>query len=169
MFCKYCGQEIIEEGKFCGSCGKEIISDEKVLSPVQEPENQVIIKKESHKLSIILTAVITLLLLTGLTSTQGFIFSAFSMGSQIKELVIISDKNTIEVGEEMNLAVKAKKMNNNEINALDNIQWSCQNPSIISISKDGKIKGLKPGSTKVQAIYKNYIAEVPINVSGKSE
>lgn len=62
MFCRKCGKEIVEGGKFCRFCGANVSEEEFQTTNISLKENS---KKSSNKLAIILIITVVVLGLAG--------------------------------------------------------------------------------------------------------
>ena len=75
----------------------------------------------------------------------------------LKRLNVYTDSN----GTSLKLYVKRLNGNTSRVKAT---KWKSSNPSVVSVSADGIIKGLKPGKAIVKAIYYNVSTTVEVTV-----
>jgi len=66
-------------------------------------------------------------------------------------------------GENLNYIAKAFNANNQQVN--ETFTWSILDPNIASVDANGKVTGLSPGETKVQAMAKGVIGQADVIVT----
>lgn len=66
-------------------------------------------------------------------------------------------------GEELQYNAKAYNANNQQVN--ETFTWSILDPNIASVDANGKVRGLQPGETKVQAMTKGVIGQADVIVT----
>lgn len=80
----------------------------------------------------------------------------------IVSLMIMPENPSVAAGEELQLSVKATQSDGEVI---DEVRWFSSDQSIVTVNKDGVMKGIKAGTAEVTAVYQGQETTVTVTIS----
>lgn len=80
----------------------------------------------------------------------------------IVSLMIMPENPSVAAGEELQLSVKATQSDGEVI---DEVRWFSSDQSIVTVNKDGVMKGIKAGTAEVTVVYQGQETTVTVTIS----